>query len=74
MQSRQILRRNKEKVQKQRDNFFKKSKLGWDWDSIHINGIIVFYDIAQCLKEKVGDVPKFWKEIKRKNWGIDTLI
>ncbi|MEM2073510.1 MAG: hypothetical protein QXO33_03065 [Nitrososphaeria archaeon] len=39
--------------------------MGRDWGDFHLgNRIIVFHDIAPGSIECVGEVPKFWKEIK----------
>jgi cephalosporin hydroxylase len=66
MPSRQILEENKESIQNKRNNFISKSNMGRNWSNIHIGGIIALHDIVPGPKEKVGGVPKFWKEIKSK--------
>ena len=62
LSSRQILERDKKKIQ--RNYFFKKSNMGWDWNNFYLNGIIALHDIVPGPRENVGGVPRFWKEIK----------
>lgn len=42
--------------------------MGGNWRNLHLSdkniGIIAFHDIVPGLKECVGGVPMFWKEIK----------
>ena len=66
--SRQVLERNKEEISKhERNNFVYSTNMGRNRHALHLNGIIALHDIVFGPKEKVGGVPKFWKEIKERN-------
>ena len=71
--STQILERNKEEIQSERNSLILHSNMGRNRLNIHINGIVAFHDIVPGPAKNVGGVPKFWKEIKDKYDSLELV-